>query len=57
MLKVKVLKRYRDKETLVLRRKNQELEITVGRFAEINGTPAGALVEEIKAVKKIAKSR
>jgi hypothetical protein len=53
MLKVKVLKRYRDKDTLVLRRKNQELEITDGRFTEINGTPAGVLVEEIK--KKVRK--
>ena len=54
-MKVKVLKRYRDKDTLILHGKDTEIEITAGRFAEINGTPAGVLVEEIKAAKKTVK--
>jgi len=55
MLKVKVLKRYRDKETLVLHGKNTEVEMTKERFDEI--ALSGLFVEEIKAADKKKKVR
>ena len=51
-MRAKVLKRFRDKKTLTLHKKNEEIEITAGRFAEINGTPAGILVKGIKKPKE-----
>lgn len=57
-MKAIVLKRYRDKHTMMLHQKGTEIEITSKRCAELNGTPFGVLVEEIKETgKKLLKSR
>ena len=47
-MKVKVIKQFKDKYTKVLHKKDSMLEIDRGRFEEINSTPFGLLVEEIK---------
>lgn len=50
-MKVRVRNTFRDKITRVLLKKNTELEISEERFAEINGTEAGFLVEAITDTK------
>lgn len=47
-MRVKVIKQFKDKHTKVLHKKDTILEIGKGRFEEINSTPFGVLVEEIK---------
>lgn len=54
-MKVKVIKRYRDKHTNLLHEINEELEFTDKRFEEINSTSYGIFVEEIKEEKKTTK--
>jgi hypothetical protein len=46
-MKAKVLKRYRDKVTKERRAAGTEIEVTEERFAEINSTPYGVLLEAI----------
>ena len=54
-MKATVLKRYRDKNTMILFHQGNEIEVTPERLSEINSTSAGVLVEEIKAVIKNAR--
>lgn len=51
-MKVKVVRKFRDKHTNLLHEIDETLEITKERFKEINSTAHGTLVEEIKEVKK-----
>lgn len=46
-MRVKVTKRFRDKNTRKLYRVGEELEISDERVDEINSTPAGVLVEKV----------
>lgn len=50
-MRVKVLKKYYDKNTKELRKVNDELTISKERYQEINGTSRGVFVEEIKEEK------
>mgnify|MGYP000956873512 FL=1 len=54
-MKVKVVKRYRDKYTNLLHEIGETLEITKERFEEINSTALGVFVKEIKTEKKSTK--
>lgn len=56
-MRVKVRNTFRDKITRKLIRKNTEIDVTPERFAEINGTPSGFLVEEVAEVKAPAKKK
>lgn len=47
-MKVKVLKKFRDKHTKVLNKKGDIIEISKERVEEINSTSHGVLVREIK---------
>ncbi|MBB6214967.1 putative nucleic acid-binding Zn-ribbon protein [Anaerosolibacter carboniphilus] len=49
-MKVKVVKKFRDKHTTLIHQKDQELEITQERFEEINSTSLGVFVEEIHEI-------
>ena len=51
-MRVKVKKSFIDKNTKTLHKANAEIEITKGRYKEINSTAHGILVEEIKEAKK-----
>lgn len=51
-MRVKVKKSFIDKNTKTLHKINTEIEITKGRYEEINSTAHGVLVEEIKEAKK-----
>lgn len=51
-MRVKVVKRFRDKHTNDLHDKGHEIEITKERYEEINSTSLGVFVEEIKEEKK-----
>ena len=55
-MKVKVLKRFRNKYSKKIHEKGDVLDITKKRFEEINSTSFGVLIEEIKE-KKSTKSR
>jgi hypothetical protein len=55
LMRVKVLRTFRDKETKTLHRKGKEIEITKKRYEEINSTAFGILVEEIEEPKKAKK--
>lgn len=54
-MKVKVIKKFRDKYTNLLHEIGQDIEITKERFEEINSTAHGVFVEEIKEEKKTTK--
>lgn len=54
-MKATVLKRFRDKNTMILFHQGAELELSPVRLKEINSTSAGALVEETKVVVKDAR--
>ena len=54
-MKVKVIKKIRDKYTNLLHEIGQDIEITKERFEEINSTAHGVFVEEIKEEKKTTK--
>lgn len=47
-MNVKVSRSFADKRTGTVHKAGEKLTVTAGRFAEINGTPTGVLVEEIK---------
>lgn len=47
-MKVKVLRTFRDKDTDLLHRKGNKIEVTKKRFEEINSTSFGILLEEIE---------
>lgn len=51
-MKVKVVKKFRDKYTNLLHKIDETLEITKERFEEINSTSLGIFIEEIKDKKK-----
>lgn len=53
-MKARVRNTFRDKLTRVLHRKGTEIEISEERFAEINGTDAGFLVEAVEPEEKQA---
>lgn len=53
-MKAKVIASFTDKYTGNKNKVGSEIEVSKERFAEINGTPEGVLVEEVK-VKKTAK--
>lgn len=55
MMKVKVLKKFRDKYTKNLHKAGQEIEITNERVEEINSTSYGVFVKEIKEEKPVKK--
>jgi len=48
-MKVKVLKRFRDKDTNLLHGKGNEIEITKKRYEEINSTSFGVILEELES--------
>lgn len=50
-MRVKVLKRYKDKHNDLLHEIGQEIEITKERFEEINSTSLGVFVQEIQKEK------
>lgn len=54
-MRVKVLRNFIDKNTKTLHKAGTEIEITKGRYEEINSTAFGILVEEIKEPKKAKK--
>ena len=54
-MKVKVMKKFKDKHTNLLHEIDEISEITKERFEEINSTSLGIFVEEIKEEKKTAK--
>lgn len=54
-MKVKVLKKFRDLKEAKLRVKDEEFEVNKDRFAELNGTRFGKLVEEVKDKKETKK--
>lgn len=54
-MKVKVIKRFKDKHTNLLHEVGQEIEVTDKRCSEINSTSYGIFVEEIKEDKKTTK--
>jgi hypothetical protein len=45
-MKAIVVKSFRDKHTKALHKPGEEIEVSKKRFAEINSTPYGVLVEE-----------
>jgi hypothetical protein len=47
-MKVRALKRFRDKKTNVIHEKDDVFEVSKARAAEMNAAPAGPLVAEIK---------
>lgn len=47
-MKVKVLKRFKDKYTKVLHKENTELTISKERYEELNSTSLGIFVKEIE---------
>jgi len=51
-MKIKAVSNFRDKNTNILYKTGQELEVTQKRFLEINGTVYGVLAEEIKEEKE-----
>lgn len=56
-MKITVIKQFIDKHTKALNKIGQELEMTEERFAEINGTPLGIFVEEVKEKKPATKNK
>lgn len=54
-MKVKVVKSFTDKYTRLSNKPGSEIEVTKERFSEINGSPQGVLVKEIKETKKSTK--
>ncbi len=53
-MRVKVLNVFRDKKTKILHKPNEIIEVSKGRYEEINSTAYGTFLEEIKEA-KIAK--
>lgn len=51
-MKVKVLKKFKDKRKKKIYEKDEMIEVTKERFEEINSTSHGVLVEEIKKTTK-----
>lgn len=54
-MRVKVLKRYKDKYTHDFHKEDEILTISSERYQEINGTALGIFVEEVKEKKKPTK--
>lgn len=54
-MKVKAIKRFRDKYTNLLHEIDETLEITEERFKELTTSPLGVFVEEIKEKKSTKK--
>lgn len=54
-MKVKVMKRFIDKDTNLLQEIDTEIEVTKKRYEEINSTSFGVFLEEVK--KKTTKKK
>lgn len=52
-MRVKVLKIFRDKKTKILHKPNEIIEVSKGRYEEINSTAHGTFLEEIKETKTV----
>jgi len=51
-MKIKAIRKFRDKKTNKVYQAGEELEVNQTRFREINSTKWGKLAEEVKEVKK-----
>lgn len=56
-MKVRVVKKFRDKYTKELYKKGQIIEVSNERYEEINSTAHGILVEKIEEKKKDKKAK
>lgn len=56
-MKVKVIKKFKDKLTKALYDKDSELTMSRERFEEINSTALGIFVEEIREKKEPTKTK
>lgn len=51
-MKAKVIQKFKDKNTKEIYKVGQEIEVTKERFKEMNSTPNGQFVEEVKQPKE-----